>query len=79
MPADLKNPFGESCCDGGANGPKESARPCGCDYGMCPPHLCKEHLLKEKALRLAEALQNKGLSREAIASLLDLDDPSELS
>ena len=32
MPADLKNPFGESCCDGGAaSDDRLNALHCGCD------------------------------------------------
>ena len=42
MPADLKNPFGESCCDGSAcSTTRESARSCGCDPGanwVCHRH-----------------------------------------
>lgn len=34
MPADLKNAFGESCCDGGACSGPMSAQNCGCDPGM---------------------------------------------
>lgn len=50
-PANLSNPFGESCCDGGSCADShESARPCGCDYGA--NHLCAHHLFKEKALQL---------------------------
>lgn len=44
MPADLSNPFGPSCCDGGeCSTSKESARPCGCDFGTTPPHMCERH------------------------------------
>lgn len=46
MPADLNNPFGESCCDGGGCAvTHESARPCGCDYGA--NHLCEQHSLTQ--------------------------------
>lgn len=42
MPADLTNPFNESCCDGGAcSTSKESAAYCGCDKGanwVCARH-----------------------------------------
>lgn len=42
MGANLKEPFGESCCDGGkCNIKKESAQPCGCDPGadwVCAVH-----------------------------------------
>lgn len=35
MPADLKAPFKESCCDGGeCNVNDNSCQPCGCDTGM---------------------------------------------
>lgn len=33
MPADLKNPFDPSCCDGGQCSTGQSARSCGCDPG----------------------------------------------
>jgi hypothetical protein len=42
MPADLQNPFGPSCCDGGECRTNDnSARPCGCDPGakwVCTNH-----------------------------------------
>ena len=47
MPANLNNPFGESCCDGGAcdDSPKrESAQPCGCDKGA--NHMCDRHQIE---------------------------------
>ena len=50
MPADLKNPFGPSCCDGGACNTRESAQPCGCDLGI--NHLCDRHAFKQKAMDL---------------------------
>lgn len=45
MPADLKNPFGESCCDGGScNTEPLSTQYCGCDPGCKPkPYLCERH------------------------------------
>lgn len=47
MPADLKNPFGPSCCDGGAGADcHESARPCGCDPGA--QHVCAQHKATEQ-------------------------------
>lgn len=54
MPADLTNPFGPSCCDGGACSNDMSAQSCGCDPGLKPiPWLCQRHKieaeLKEKA------------------------------
>lgn len=44
MPANLKDPFGESCCDGGATAADANARsaqPCGCDPGA--NWVCKRH------------------------------------
>lgn len=42
MPAKLKTPFAESCCDGGATGDdKLNARPCGCDPRIC--YICEWH------------------------------------
>ena len=35
MSANLKDPFGPSCCDGGScPTTKQSAQPCGCDPGI---------------------------------------------
>lgn len=43
-PANLNDPFGPSCCDGGACSTAESAQPCGCDMGCKPkPHYCEQH------------------------------------
>ena len=48
MPADLKNPFGESCCDGGeCSTIRESCQPCGCDKGAnwtCERHRVEQEL-----------------------------------
>lgn len=45
MPANLKNPFGDSCCDGGeCSIYHESARPCGCDPGA--GWVCQRHQLE---------------------------------
>jgi len=53
MPANLNNPFGESCCDGGGTSGHESAQSCGCDMGLKDgPHYCERHELER---RLAEA------------------------
>lgn len=48
MPANLNNPFGESCCDGGiCDATAMSAQPCGCDPGCKPkPHVCQRHELE---------------------------------
>lgn len=59
MPADLKAPFKESCCDGGVcSDNATSAQPCGCDPGLmknglvigwiCERHKA-EYRLKEDA------------------------------
>ena len=45
MPADLKKPFGPSCCDGGeCNLNDMSAQPCGCDKGA--NWICQRHQLE---------------------------------
>lgn len=41
MSANLKEPFGPSCCDGGANTNTQSAQPCGCDPGA--QWICQRH------------------------------------
>lgn len=44
MPADLKNPFNESCCDGGECTLNDmSAQSCGCDKGI--NYFCETHKL----------------------------------
>lgn len=59
MPANLKAPFGESCCDGGeCSTSHESAQPCGCDKGA--NWVCLVHQLEQKAKEIAD-----GLAREA--------------
>lgn len=58
MPADLKHPFAESCCDGGACSTAESAQPCGCDTGCKPkPHYCADHQYKRAIPLLQEAIE----------------------
>jgi len=55
MPANLNNPFGESCCDGGeCNTSHESAQPCGCDKGA--NHLCDTHKTTTKYKVMLDAL-----------------------
>lgn len=44
MGANLTNPFGESCCDGGAISCQRSAQPCGCDEGA--HHKCDYHIIE---------------------------------
>lgn len=44
MPANLNNPFGPSCCDGGACNEPQSAQPCGCDAGA--KWVCERHQLE---------------------------------
>lgn len=39
--ANLKNPFGPSCCDGGASSCEMSAQSCGCDKGA--NWICERH------------------------------------
>ncbi len=43
MPANLAQPFSESCCDGGICSDNDmSASPCGCDPGEA--HVCERHM-----------------------------------
>lgn len=52
MPADLKAPFAESCCDGGiCDITALSAQPCGCDAGA--KWICRTH---QEEARLKEAI-----------------------
>lgn len=59
MPANLKDPFGAGCCDGGECGTsKESAMTCGCDPGMnyISPNCWKHNevtLMKDSDLEIA--------------------------
>lgn len=46
MSANLTNPFGESCCDGGATGNDLSCQPCGCDPGA--KWVCQRHQVEAK-------------------------------
>lgn len=50
MPADLKDPFGPSCCDGGSGSDShQSAQHCGCDMGCKPkPWYCRQHAWLEQ-------------------------------
>ena len=41
MPANLSNPFGESCCDGGQTSEHQSCQPCGCDRSA--GWICERH------------------------------------
>ena len=60
MPANLNNPFGESCCDGGSCNEKLSAQPCGCDPGA--KWVCERHQL-EAMLKEAEQAASDYKSR----------------
>jgi hypothetical protein len=52
MPADLTNPFGESCCDDGeCSLDDRSCQPCGCDKGA--NWVCERHQLEALAKVLA--------------------------
>jgi hypothetical protein len=53
MPADLSNPFGPSCCDGGECNIAQSAQVCGCDYGA--EHLCARHTFKAPLFALIQS------------------------
>lgn len=61
MPADLKAPFKESCCDGGVcSDNPTSAQPCGCDPGLmqhgvvigykCARHKAEDAYVKQYGL-----------------------------
>jgi hypothetical protein len=62
MPADLKAPFKESCCDGGeCNIGSQSAQSCGCDPGIdwkCDRHKYEAKIeeLEERILELEDKL-----------------------
>lgn len=59
MPANLNNPFGESCCDGGECNTRQSAQPCGCDPGCKPkPHICERHQMEAEIQRKMKELMN---------------------
>jgi hypothetical protein len=48
MPANLKEPFSESCCDGGECAPTlESCQPCGCDPKA--KWVCQRHQIEAEA------------------------------
>lgn len=59
MAADLKNPFGESCCDGGATSNDKSCQPCGCDEGA--NWVCQRHQIEAK---IKEELARESTERE---------------
>lgn len=73
MPADLTNPFGESCCDGGACSdlPHVSAQSCGCDPGA--GWLCANHKFREGAYFLMQQWRERG-SDEALQCANELED-----
>lgn len=61
MPADLKKPFSESCCDGGGcSDSKESTQPCGCDPGAnyVSPY-CVKHLLEQEMKEMGKEMLEK--------------------
>jgi hypothetical protein len=61
MPADLKKPFSESCCDGGAGSCDMSAQYCGCDMGAKPkPWYCERHRLEREMKERMETKQDEG-------------------
>lgn len=65
-----KEPFRESCCDGGAQKDNEnSAQPCGCDSGCKPrPHLCNWHWEQQANLEKDQAYKRAQKAREAVAA-----------
>lgn len=52
MPANLKEPFNPSCCDGGFTSNQNSCQPCGCDAGA--DHRCEQHKFKLSNAELNE-------------------------
>lgn len=61
MPANLKAPFSESCCDGGAYANANSCQPCGCDPGadwLCGFHKVKK-LMADELERLQSAMDKE--------------------
>ena len=65
MPADLKNPFDPSCCEGGAGNTTQSCQPCGCDKGA--NHMCQQHY-EERRKELREQVTALGLNPDAIVA-----------
>lgn len=71
MPANLKEPFGPSCCESGGEIGKQSARSCGCDPGA--NHLCERHLnerLPKVNLSIGNALSEDLPETEIVKSML---------
>src|SRR5690242_12071239 len=75
MPADLKKPFNESCCDGGECGPNDmSAQPCGCDRGagwICERHQ-REVIATPQAKRYTISLEVAGPGGNPVECKLSL-------
>lgn len=63
MPANLNNPFGESCCDGGeCSTSHESAQSCGCDKGanwVCQRHQLEAQLDEYRKAFFTAAMEEK--------------------
>lgn len=61
-PANLENPFGPSCCDGGEQCSPvehESAQTCGCDLGI--GWVCANHKFKLAALELVKSWRERSV------------------
>lgn len=56
-PANLTNPFGESCCDGGATSNAKSCQPCGCDEGA--NWMCQRHTIETALKAVKETVENE--------------------
>lgn len=57
MPANLKEPFAESCCDGGAYPGEGSALRCGCDPAI--HYTCSEHRVDEICIVMGYCKQHE--------------------
>lgn len=66
MPANLSDPFGPSCCDGGGMNTHASTQPCGCDPGL--PWFCAQHRLHNAISALVQEWKEMA-SRSRLAGL----------
>lgn len=71
-PANLKNPFAESCCDGGiCDISKMSAQSCGCDPGI--NHYCQRHdLLGDLRYYFLSLKHDEGIEELTIDHVIDI-------
>ncbi len=75
MPADLTNPFSESCCAGGQCNTAQSAQSCGCDAGA--NHLCERHKFKAVAMALITEWRTRAILLSAELDPNDFDQTAD--